>query len=272
MGKKYIVRCDIEGVTGVVSYEQAEPGKSEFEFGSRMFMSDLCALIAGLNEGGAESIVVYDEHFYGRNVDLSALADNVSVVCGKPPYTEKWAGGLDESFTGIILLGYHSKRGTGELLNHTYEPDIQDILLNGISVGEIGIEAAIAGDYGVPLQLITGDSAGIAEARHLVPGCVGVTVKESLSETGGLCYPAAVTSKLIKESAKNIVINSPSAKPLIFRDVHLQIKLKEGKFRSCFEKTYPEYICDGIVSIKSNTVTQAWANYWAMKLAVIAAQ
>jgi len=27
--KKYMVRCDIEGVSGVVSFAQAEPGKPE---------------------------------------------------------------------------------------------------------------------------------------------------------------------------------------------------------------------------------------------------
>ncbi|MCK5801201.1 MAG: M55 family metallopeptidase [Lentisphaeria bacterium] len=163
MGRKRImVRCDIEGVSGVVSYEQAEPGRPEYAVGHRLFMADLLALIEGLSEGGTEEIVIYDEHYYGRNVDLTAIPEHVSVICGKPPYREDWAGGLDESFDGVVLLGFHSKFGTPDgLLHHSYELDIRDLRLNGVSVGEIGMEAAIAGDVGVPVLLVTGDSAGV---------------------------------------------------------------------------------------------------------------
>jgi len=95
--KKYMIRCDIEGVSGVVSYEQAEPGNPEFEFGKRMFMSDLLALIDGLNQGGADEIWGYDEHYYGRNIDIDRLPKNVTSICGKPPYRLNWAGKLDDS-------------------------------------------------------------------------------------------------------------------------------------------------------------------------------
>ena len=92
----------------------------------------------------------------------------------------------------MILLGLHSKDGTpGGLLPHTYEHDIADLILNGVSTGEIGMEAAIAGDFGVPTVMITGDSAGVAEAASLLPGIQTVTTKWSLSETGAVCLPLA---------------------------------------------------------------------------------
>ena len=78
--KKFIVRCDMEGISGIVSYEQAEPGKSEYAIGQRYFMRDLLALVNGLNDGGAEEILIYDEHFFGRNVDIDSLPENVSVI------------------------------------------------------------------------------------------------------------------------------------------------------------------------------------------------
>ena len=117
---KYMIRCDIEGVSGIVSYAQAEPGQPESDFGQRMFMADLCAAGEGLLEGGAGEVTIYDEHYYGRNVDLSALPEGVSVICGKPPYRSDWAGGLDHSYQGVLLVGFHSKSGTcGGLLPHT---------------------------------------------------------------------------------------------------------------------------------------------------------
>lgn len=264
--KKYMIRCDIEGVTGVVDYSQAEPGKSEFEFGKKMFLSDLKALIEGLNAGGADEIYIYDEHFYGRNIEMEELPENVFAICGKPPYLKNWAGGLDESFAGLILLGFHSKRGTeNALLNHTYEPDIADIDINGVSVGEIGMEAAIAGDYDVPLLLVTADSEGIAEAKKLVPQTVGVTVKESLSEFGALCYPACVTYKKIYDAACSIVKNPPTVKPYKVGEVTMKINLKNGAFREAYERLYPNDIKDGITTIKGETATAAWAEYWKRK-------
>ena len=166
---KFMIRSDIEGVSGIVSYEQAEPGKNEYEAGRRLFMNDLLALVVGLREGGAGEIHIYDEHCAGRNILLDELPEDVYIYVGKPPYTNDWAGGIDESFDGLIMLGYHSMRGTpNALLNHTYEPDLRGLILNGLHVGEIGMEIAIAECFGVPLALITGDSEGVREAKELV--------------------------------------------------------------------------------------------------------
>ena len=262
--KKYMIRCDIEGVSGVVSYEQAEPGKPEFAFGQRMFMSDLLALIEGLNNGGADEIVVYDEHYYGRNIDIDMLPENVTAICGKPPYRKDWAGGLDETFAGLILLGFHSKRNTGELLHHSYEPDIKDLILNDVSVGEIGIEAAIAGDWDIPLVMITADSAGVKEAEKLIPGLVGISVKEALSADGGACLPAKLTAKIIREAATGVVKNPPPVKPWKIYSPELVVVFNSGPYHEKFRELYH---CGQSITIPSETVTDCWAKYWQMKLA-----
>ena len=263
--KKYMIRCDIEGVSGVVSYEQAEPGKSEFEFGKRMFMSDLMAVIEGLNAGGADEIWVYDEHYYGRNIDIDELPDNVFCINGKPPYTKNWAGGLDSSFAGLILLGFHSKRGTeNALLNHTYEPDIVNIDINGVSVGEIGMETAIAGVYNVPLVMIVADSEGIREAKELVPGVVGVSVKESLSEFGAVCYPLNVTKNKIYEAAKAVAEKSCDAKPYEAGKAKVEFTLKPGRYTDIYKMLYT--VENNVSVIEGETVLEAYAEYWNSKL------
>lgn len=258
MAKKFVVRCDIEGVSGVVSYEQAEPGKSEFDFGKRMFMDDLLALVTGLNDGGADEILIYDEHYYGRNVDMDALPENVTVICGKPLYTVKSAGGLDENCTGMILLGYHSKRGTSDaLLNHTYEPDIKNIVLNGVSVGEIGVEAAIAGDFDVPFVLITGDSEGVREARELVDNVNGVIVKESMSEFGALCYPVEKTSRDIYEAARKIA-SEGTAEILPYKvkgEANLKVEFFDTPFAQLYLKEFGEPV------FNEKTVNECWIKY-----------
>jgi len=267
--KKYMVRCDIEGVTGVVSYDQAEPGKPEYAFGQRMFMADLMACLEGLLAGGAGEIVVYDEHYYGRNVDMDALPSQVSVICGKPPYHADWAGGLDESFAGLVLLGFHSKFGTpGGLLHHSYELDIRDLRLNGVSVGEIGMEAAVAGDLGVPFVMVTADSAGVAEAEALVPGVQGVVVKESLGETGGQCYPVAVTAARIREAAEAIVTSPPDVKPYsVGNDVTLEVVLNDGAYLDVVRRELTSDMVGGrTLVLHSDSATAVWAEYWQKKL------
>ncbi len=267
--KKVMIRCDIEGVSGVVSYDQAEPGKSEYEFGLRMFQSDLCACVDGLLAGGADDVVIYDEHYYGRNIDPTWLPKKVSVIMGKPPYRADWAGGLDESFAGLILLGFHSKFGTpGGLLHHSYELDIRDLRLNGVSVGEIGMETAIAGDYRVPLLLVTGDSAGCAEAEALVPGVRTVAVKESLGETGGRCLPLAVTAPMIREAASSVTESAAAAGPWqLHGGVTLEISLNPGPYADAVRRLYADDLnSSGALVLEGGSATAVWADYWQRKL------
>lgn len=265
--KKYMIRCDMEGVSGVVSYEQSEPGKQEFADGKRLFMSDLLAVIDGLQAGGAEEIWIYDEHYYGRNIDMVALPKGVYCINGKPPYLADWAGGLDESFDGLILLGFHSKRGTeNALLNHTYEPDVVDIDINGVSVGEIGMETAIAGVYRVPLLMITGDSEGVKEAQKLVPGVCGVVVKESLSEFGAVCYGAEETREKIFRAARSVAENKPQVKPCDAGKAKVTFTLKSD---TPYTKVYRELFglnAENESIIEADHVLSAYAEYWERKL------
>ncbi len=264
-----MIRSDLEGATGVVSYEQTEPGKIEYCLGKKMFMADLIAMIEGLNAGGADEIIVYDEHYYGRNIDLDLLPENVLAICGKPPYRKDWAGGLDKTFTGLILLGLHSKYGTlSGLLHHTYEHDIKNIILNGTSIGEIGMESAVAGDYNVPLLLITGDSAGVDEARNLVPGVEGVIVKESICEWGAKCYPLKTTSAMIQKKAKEIVKNKPSVNSYnLGNKVTLKIEFNTGPYLNTFYQIYNNKMDSrNTILLEGKSATEVWSMYWAMKL------
>jgi D-amino peptidase len=267
--KKYMIRCDMEGVSGIVSYEQAEPGRGEYAVGQRMFMSDLLAVVEGLQAGGADEIAIYDEHFYGRNIDLDRLPAGVTAICGKPPYRANWAGGLDKSFSGLVLLGLHSKADTaGGLLPHSYELDIADLRLNGLSVGEIGMEAAIAGDHGVPAVLIVGDSAGVKEAQALLPGIAGVAVKQSLCETGALCHPLAVTSQWIRRAAAQVANRPPAVKPYrVGAKVTLEVQLRHNSYLNTARRLYArDMTSDDTLVLKGRSATAVWADYWQRKI------
>ncbi len=264
-----MIRCDMEGVSGVVSYEQARPGACEYPQAREWFMGELLALVEGLKDGGAGRVVIYDEHYWGRNIDVGRLPKGTEAICGKPPYRADWAGGLDESFAGMILLGLHSKDGTpGGLLPHTYEHDIAELVLNGVSVGEIGMEAAIAGDFGVPAVMIVGDSAGVAEAGALLPGIESVVTKRSLSATGAVCLPLAEVTENIKKTAAGIVRRPRDVEPYsVGNRAELKVRLHDGPFLEVLRGVFAsQMVDDQTLVLSGDTATAVWAEYWQIKL------
>jgi len=272
--KKYMIRCDMEGVSGIIDHNQSVPGTAQYPEARESFMSELTALVGGLLSGGAGHIVIYDQHHWGRNIDPSRLPKGVRVISGKPPYRPDWPGGLDPSFTGVILHGFHSKQGTRRgLLNHSYEPDIADLDLNGVSVGEIGIEASIAGDFSVPAIMIIGDSAAVAEAHTLLPGIVCVSVKESISAAAGVCYPLSENVEKVRTAADQLVRRPPAIEPYSpGSDVRLRITLNDGPYLAAVRRLFFGLMsADNVLLLKGNSTIVAWSEYWQMKLRAQAA-
>jgi D-amino peptidase len=174
---RFLIMTDIEGVTGVTTFPQAENSA----LGREMLMHDLLAVIEGIRLDGDHEIVVYDMHTDGRNVDLSQLDEVIPVVMGKPidPNVYRGVGG---AFDGLFLLGLHVMQHVpGALLAHSYLREYDRIFINDLLVGEIGVEAALAGERGTPLVFVSGDDAGCEEARRLVPGVRTAVVKKSLN-------------------------------------------------------------------------------------------
>ncbi|RMG91334.1 MAG: hypothetical protein D6706_18340, partial [Chloroflexi bacterium] len=197
------------------------------------------------------------------------LPDYVTAIRGKPAYRPDWPGGLDGSFAGMILLGLHAKAAsTGALMPHTYEHDIVDLRLNDISLGEIGLEAAIAADWGVPTVLVIADSAGAAEAEKFLPGVQTVSVKESLSESWATCLPLTVTAQRIREAATTIAKSLPPAELfLVSSPARLEVELRSGPFLETLARMFPMNMRDACtVAVEGENATTVWARYWQMKL------
>ena len=147
---------------------------------------------------------------------------------------------LFKCFGGSYLYGTNGENSDKDYRG-VFLPDIKDLILNGVSIGEIGIEVAIAGDYGVPLTMITADSAGVKEAENLVPGTIGISVKESLWHSGGACYSAKKTSRMIYDAAEQLVKNSPLVKPWKIEVPELTVVFNQGAYHEKFKNLYKMY-------------------------------
>ncbi len=177
------ISADIEGCTGLVSWSQCgRPNSSHYDFGfaRRMMTHDVNAAIRGARSAGASEVWVKDSHGTSKNLLIDELEPGTILVSGHGSGIDGMMMGLGEGpFDAAVLVGYHAMAGTqGGVMEHTITGGIHRLRINGAEVGEMGLSAGIAAEYGVPLVAATSDAAGVAEAHALVPGIVTAAVKE----------------------------------------------------------------------------------------------
>lgn len=260
---RFLIMTDIEGVTGVTTYQQAENS----QLGRDMLMNDLLAVIEGIRAEGDHEIVVYDMHTDGRNVDLSQLPADINVVMGKP-INGKIYRGIGGGYDGLFMVGLHAmSREPGAMLAHSYLREYDAIHINGELVGEIGVERALAGEQGIPLVFVSGDDKGCEEATLLDSDIVVAVVKKSLDEAQALCLPPAKTREILKEAATAAVRKARYIQPKkTAMPVTIQIKYSDCRYLQVMKQLHPEiFIDDCTVEMKGNNLLQCWSEYLAME-------
>ena len=203
---KVYISCDMEGVAGIVDWSQCRPPGQPYEEGRRLLLGEVNAAIDGAMAGGATEIVCNDSHGTMNNLDPAELHGQAAYVSGrhKPRYMMQ---GLDATADLVFMVGYHgSISGESSVLSHTYNPAvISAVELNGVPVGESGINALVALACQAPVGLITGDQHTIAEADPFLPDAERVVVKESFTRFGAANLHPEVARELIADGARRAV-------------------------------------------------------------------
>jgi D-amino peptidase len=257
----------MEGLTGVVRMNQVVPGASEYGFGRKMLAHDLNAVLEGLLQEEDDEVVVYDIHFFGTNIEFDGLDPRVKVICGKPDYTPLNKGWLQKEYDGVILLGLHAKSGVPDaVLAHNYEHDITRMTLNGMIVGEIGLEAAVAGEAGVPVVMVTGDSEGTKEAEELLPGVLTVTVKQSTGSESALCDPPSLTSERLRSGAASYRERAALKPYVIDGPVELAMSFRPGELLNKLQSRLTDRFCSrDTMVLRGGSVLEVWEMYLQAK-------
>lgn len=172
------ISADMEGVVGAVTDQQLGPGGFEYERFRQFMTNEVIAAIEGARSAGATEIVVSDSHGNGQNLLLERLPQDITVVRSWPRPLMMMQG-IDESFDAAIFIGYHSgtDNPAGVRAHTMSSARLASVKLNGVAVPEAGINAAIAGHFGVPVVMISGDDAIVAEAGRLLGDVEGAVVK-----------------------------------------------------------------------------------------------
>ncbi len=225
---KVYISADMEGITGINSLQYLFDKETEYARGRKLMMQDLNAAIAGAVEAGATEILVNDAHGSMRNLQIEDLHEAADLVTGFPK-DQLMMAGLDDSFDAALFIGYHPKDGSEGILSHTIMGSvIRDVVINGKSYGETGISAAMAGQYDVPVVMISGDDMLKEEARDLMPDIAFVTTKYVLSGCAAKMLHPKRTENMIKEKARSSLLDLGSAS--VFRlpgTLDMEITLKD---------------------------------------------
>jgi D-amino peptidase len=175
---KIYISADMEGIAGVVTNEQLGPTGFEYARFREFMTEEVRTAVEAAREGGAGEIVVSDSHGNGQNLLIEKLPADVTIVRSWPRPLMMMEG-IDASFAGAIFIGYHASTTNPQGVRaHTMSSaTLADVRLNGVSMPEAGINAAIAGHFGVPVIMISGDDAIAAEAGRLLGGIETAVVK-----------------------------------------------------------------------------------------------
>ena len=227
------ISFDMEGVAGIVDWDQCRPGGgARYEVGCQLMLAEVNAAIEGAIAGGATEVVLNDSHGTMANLDPRAVAGNASYIAGrhKPLYMMQ---GLDESFDAVFLVGYHgSISGRPSTLSHTYNPEVfAAARVNGDMVGESGINALVAEHHGVPIAFVSGDSVTWAETEKYAPGAEHVVTKESITRFSAANLHPTESCRLIREGAERAmraVAAGTVGTPGISRPATLELDVQTG--------------------------------------------
>ena len=225
---KVYISADMEGIAGVVSGEQIGPGGFEYERFREFMTAEVNACIDAARDAGATEILVSDSHGNGQNLLIEKLPDDVMVIRSWPREKGMMAG-IDETFDAAIFIGYHSstenKRGVRA---HTMSSaSITGLRINGTSMSEGSMNAAIAGQYGVPVVMVSGDDVAVAENQVIIGDMEGAVVKWAEGFHAARTLTPAAAREVIRERTLAALARLEDFEPYVLEGpLQLDLSLK----------------------------------------------
>jgi D-amino peptidase len=213
-GMRVYVSVDMEGIAGVVTGDQLNPQGFEYERFRGFMTNEALAAIEGARAAGATEFVVSDSHGNGESLLIERFPSDVTIVRAWPRPLAMMQG-LDETFAAAIFVGYHTGTTNAQGVRaHTMSSaTFADVRLNGVSVAEAGLNAAIAGHFNVPVAMLSGDDAIAKEAAALLPGLETATVKWAYGFHSARTLTPEAACALVREAAKKAIGRVKDFKP-----------------------------------------------------------
>lgn len=226
-GKKVFISADMEGISGISGADQLSADGAEYGRSRKLMAEDVNAAVRGARRGGATDVVVNDSHGTMRNLRLEDLDSQVRLIS----HSFKASGmmeGLDASFDAVIFIGYHAKAGhPGGVFAHTGSGVVRDVRVNGLSVGEGGLNTMVAASYGVPVVLVTGDDVAVKQVAEVATTARTVAVKRAINPRAVELRPFGVVHGEIETAAYEGVRDAKKMSPARAAGYTVEVQFKE---------------------------------------------
>jgi D-amino peptidase len=259
--KTVFVITDAEGVGGVCRQDQTDPKDQEMR---QLLTGETNAAVEGFLAGGAEEVIVWDGHDGSQTLSTLSLHPKAKLLMGALGPSML----MDRRFSAVAYVGQHSKANVrGGIMAHSYSSlGIQNMLLNGKPVGEIDVIAAMAGHFGTPVIMLSGDQAAANELREIVPDAEVAVVKEGIGRYTCISLSATAARDAIREAARRSMSKIGAIKPYVVSGpVTLQVEYttRNSLPLDAGERAGAQVLDDRTIRFRGKDILEAWTLYRA---------
>lgn len=268
---KILIAADMEGITGVTTWDQVTPGHAEYARFRKLMTADVNAAARGAFEAGVDEVLVADGHWNGSNILVEELDSRAKLNTGSPsPFS--MMQGVDRGVEGVFFVGYHARQGSpNAVLDHTWSGTcVANVFINDAIAGEYTLNAALAGHYGVPVLLVSGDQTVCTQVVEQIGPLETAVVKQAAGRFSAECLPPDVTQEIIRQAARRAVgrmAKKEVPKPLV---VKTPIKITVELFSSDMADRamlMPGVVRDGLsLSFMADDMPKAYSSFRALVL------
>ena len=250
---------DAEGVGGVCRQDQVEPSNREMQ---QLLTAEINAAVQGFLDGGAGEVIVWDGHDGSQTLSTLTIHPRAKLVMGALGASML----LERRFSAVAIVGQHAKANIrGGIMAHSYSSlGIQTMKLNNKAVGEIDIIAAMAGHFGTPVIMTSGDKAAVEEMREIVPEAEFAAVKEGLGRYACVSESAESAQRMIRAAAQRSVAKIASIKPYRVPGpctLEIEYTTRNSLPIDSELRTAAEVVDDRTIRFRGKDVLEVWQRY-----------
>jgi D-amino peptidase len=257
--KTIFLITDAEGVGGVCRQDQTEPKDQEMR---QLLTGEINAAVEGFLAGGAQEVIVWDGHDGSQTLSTLTIHPKAKLLMGALGASML----MERGFSAVAYVGQHSKANVrGGIMAHSYSSlGIQNMLLNGKPVGEIDVIAAMAGHFGTPVIMLSGDQAAANELHDIVPGAELAVMKEGIGRYSCISLSAASARDAIREAARRSVSKIGTIPPYkVSGPVTLQVEYttRNSLPVDAEKRVGAEVLDDRTIRFRGKDILEAWSLY-----------
>ena len=211
---KLYLSVDMEGITGLPDYTYVDSSKHNYERARKIMTDETNYVIDAAFNFGCKEVLVNDSHSKMNNILIDQLHPDAILITGEVKALSMMQG-IDSTYGGAMFIGYHARAGQFGVMSHAMIHAVRNFFVNDEPMGEMGLNALVAGHFNVPILLVAGDDRAAKEAEELIPNVTTVAVKETISRSAVKSLTPKKAGELLTEKVQLALDNRHHVKPLI---------------------------------------------------------